>query len=56
MKILLQEKIAELEHRITALEKAQRPTTKIIQQIDLEPEISAMWKSFTALCGKAFRS
>lgn len=49
-KISIQSKIAELEARIMALEKA-RP---IYQRVDRE-QASGIWKSFDALVAKVFK-
>lgn len=58
MKITVQEKIAELERRIVALEKAQRAhtvtTTTTTRAVGLEPEMSGVWKSVDALFAKVF--
>lgn len=58
MKITVQSKIAELESRIAALERGRvvtTTTTKTSSVVDLEPEMSSIWKSFDALFKKAFR-
>ena len=58
MKIPLQNKIAELERRIEALEKQRgtvtTKTTVTTAAVDLEPEMSGIWKSVDALFTKAF--
>ena len=63
MKIPIQEKIAELERRIVALESRQEHTTTTTKtiitnanDIDLEPEWSGIWQSLDALFKKAFRA
>lgn len=62
MKITVQSKIAELEDRIVALEKAQRvkPTTaerhaRVNKPMDVEPEMSGVWTAVDALFKKVFR-
>ena len=61
MKIPVQEKIAELERRIVALEDAWRSrtvtTTRTVKvaTVDLEPEMGGLWKSFDALMNKVFK-
>lgn len=61
-KMSIQDKIAELESRIAALE--QKYGTKTVtttkttirhSDVDLEPEMSGIWKSVDALFKKAFR-
>ena len=57
MKITIQEKIAELESRIAALEKARTATTKTtittkVSQVDLEPEFGGIFKQMNALFEK----
>lgn len=64
-KMSVQEKMAELERRIAALE-AKRPPTDAYSRVtmrkttttttvpDLEPEMGGLWKSFDALMQKAF--
>lgn len=62
MKISVQEKIAELERRIVALESQQKSrsaatttkTTVTTTGVDLEPELGGLWASFDALFKKAF--
>lgn len=58
MKIPIQEKIAELEARIVALEKARARGYTVHRErtveVDLEPESGRLWKAFDALMDKAF--
>jgi hypothetical protein len=60
MKIPLQEKIAELERRIVALEKSERitcTTTTNVRHgsgVDITQEFSGVWASVDALFKKAF--
>lgn len=61
-KMTVQEKIADLERRVMALEQQQRVSvsyTKVTKNtdpaIDLEPEMGNVWKSFSALFDKAFK-
>lgn len=62
MKVTVQEKIAELESRIAALEQAQRSsafttTTRTVttEAVSLEPEMGNVWDSVNALFRKAFK-
>lgn len=59
-KMLLQEKMADLESRIVALEKTCRrhtvTTTTTVKSIDrLEKEANAVWKAFNDLFVKVFK-
>jgi hypothetical protein len=60
-KVTVQQKIAELESRIVALEKAQKTVTRTVTTtvqdgaVDLEPEMGRMWASFDALFAKVFK-
>lgn len=59
MKITVQEKIAELERRIVALESQRFVTTKTTTTVaskvpDLDAEVDSVWKSFDTLFKKAF--
>ena len=62
-KVTMQEKIAELERRIIALEsQSRKPTTATTTRrtvtsstLDLEPEMSGIWQSIDALFKKAFK-
>jgi hypothetical protein len=62
MKIPMQEKIAELESRIAALEKGATKitttttTTTRRATVDLDPEWSGIWKQVDALFAKVFKS
>ena len=53
MKIPLQDKIAELERRIEALECRRpavvRETRTTERMVDLEPEMGLVWKAFDSL-------
>lgn len=59
-KMSIQEKVAELERRIAAIEKTHRvtttTTTRTVAQVDLEPELGSIWKNFDALFAKVFKS
>lgn len=58
-KMSIQEKIADLESRIVALEKryaVTTVTTTTTRPVDLEPEMSSIWKSVDALFAKVFKS
>lgn len=62
MKVTIQSKVAELEGRIDALEKAEKrrapftqTTTMTTQPVDLEPELSGIWASVDALFKKVFK-
>lgn len=67
MKVSVQEKVAELERRIVALEDAAkktatttaartvRTTTTTVAAPDLDAEMSGVWKAFDVLFEKAFR-
>lgn len=55
MKIPVQDKIAELERRIVALEsRAGAPTRTVVAHntVDVEPEMSRVWAAFHALFAK----
>lgn len=55
MKIPLQDKIAELERRIVALETQARTVERVTirtRTVDLEPEMGNIWRSFDALFAK----
>ena len=57
-KMGLQDKIADLERRIVALEKAEKSrvyTRTTITHKDVAPEMGNIWKSFDALFKKAFK-
>lgn len=56
--IPLQDKIAELERRIAALEQRATTTTTqrvTIRHIDLEPEMSGIFAHMNALFAKVFK-
>lgn len=58
MKVPLQEKIAELESRIARLEQllaGRKVTTRTTTTVDMEPEMSNLWKSVDALMTKVRR-
>lgn len=59
MKISAQDKIAELEQRIAALEKRQQPVDAVsrttLTRVSLEPEMGRIWASMDALFAKVFK-
>lgn len=56
-KMSMQQKIAELESRIAALEKQRHTVTKTttVAHVDLEPELSGLWSHVDMLIRKAFK-
>lgn len=63
MKVTVQEKVAELERRIVALESRpnyshtviKAASTHTVTGLCLEPELSGLWASFDRLMAKAFK-
>jgi hypothetical protein len=58
--VTVQEKIAELESRIAALEKREGSRTTVTRSttttaVDLEPEMGRIWKAVDAFFAKAFQ-
>lgn len=59
MKTSAQEKIAELERRIAALESQRQPVDAVsrttVTRVSVEPEMGRIWASVDALFAKVFK-